>query len=106
MFRLIALSFFSFLLLLPLHAQQEWEKRTQEAFKQGKLEEARRQAQAGLDNSSSRGIANEWLGRIDFQERKYEAAIENFQKANSEGRFTTEMVRDWSSALTKLNRNP
>src|SRR3990172_4885807 len=69
------------------------------------MKEGRRQAEAVLDNPSSRAIANDWVGRIDFQEKRFEAAVSHFQEASTEGHIANEMDRDWSSALTKLGLN-
>ena len=91
--------------VLSASAQQDWEPRIQEAFQQGKLQEARREAEEALHTPALAAMALEWLGRIAFQEKHPQEAVSHFQAADAKGRFTQEMAEDWSAALMNLGRD-
>ena len=90
--------------VLSLGAQQELEQRIQEAFQQGNLQEARRQAEEALQTPTMAAMALEWLGRIALQEKHPKDAASYFQDSSARGRSTPEMAKDWSIALMNLGR--
>lgn len=91
--------------VLSLSAQRDWEPRIREAFQQGKLQEARHEAEEALHTPALAAMALEWLGRISFQEKHPQEAVSHFQAAGAKGRLTQEMAEDWSAALMSLGRD-